>query len=160
MSRLDLVRYEVGIAKAHYDIRRNIDDPIKLLEGLEGTWYAHSVHTLNKSCIELIGTPDYDEKLELAKHHHNFNEVFFSPNGGFTFALADINDPNEIRTYTLEKGSRLYLPIYTAHLALGLENSVLLGFGDVPFDPKKLIPSDPKLIEKLREELFKKLRKG
>lgn len=142
MSRLEQVRYEEDIAKEHYDARRNIDNPDMVLSRLDGSWHPHSILTINQS------------GLELAKHFHDYNEVFFSPNGGIKFALADIVDnPNKIVVYELERGSRLYIPRYVGHLAVGKEGSVLLGFGDTKFDPKRLIPCESGLVERMREAL-------
>ena len=46
-ERLEGVRYETEVAKGNYDKRRNIDDPLRIFEGLEDgvKWHSHGIIT-------------------------------------------------------------------------------------------------------------------
>lgn len=98
------------------------------------------------------------ESLSLGNHYHNYNELFFTPTGGFKFALSDLDDPDkQVSVYELNRGSRILIPEYVAHRVIGKENAVLQGFGSVEFDPKGLIPCESNLVEILKRELEKYL---
>lgn len=135
MSLDDLKAENVGAA--HVDERRRIYDPSKLLEGLEGPiWFPHNLIVLNK------------EGLELGNHYHDYQEVYFTPTGGLTFRLCDIGTKESAR-YELNPGDRLFIPSETAHAVIGRKDAILLGFGNVEFDPKRLIAYNDEIREVL-----------
>ena len=145
MSKV-LHSYYIGVV--HRDERRMIFDPSLILNDLKSEWpdhrwHAHSIITINQP------------NLELGKHHHDYWEVFFTPTGGFKFSLADSEDVGNPRSYNLEVGDRLVIPAYIDHIVRGEKNSVLLSYGNVPFDPKRLIPSEANVLEAILAELNK-----
>ena len=121
----------------HTDNRRVIYDPESITKDLSGEeWYHHNVLTILQG------------GLELGNHHHDFREVYFTPTGGFDVRLVDI-ETLESRKYTLKSGSRLLIPEHISHLVTASSGSVLLVYGDVPFDPKRLIQSPDNVLEVL-----------
>ena len=108
------------------------------MEGLEGKWYAHNIIVLSQE----------GEELELGNHYHNYEEVFFTPTGGFDFGFVDQEDL-ETRTYHLESGSRIFIPRDVGHVVTGKPENILMGYGNVPFDPKRLIQCSEKALEAL-----------
>ncbi|MFH1325202.1 MAG: hypothetical protein ABIH49_00330 [archaeon] len=137
MNRLSEVRYEEGIAAGHYDHRRNIDDPLKLFDGLEGTWHPHGIITLKQ------------EGLDLGNHHHDYDELYFSPTGGFNVWLVDEREPKDMLHFRMTPGSRLLLPEYVAHRVVGEIGSVLLTYGNVPFNSNRILKSSTESLELL-----------
>ena len=139
MSQLEQVRFDEG-ALAHADARRNIYDP---LQGIQGNWHVHNVIAINQA------------GLELGKHSHDYQELFFTPTGGFYFALADI-DEKKPQVYQLDKGKRILIPPNVGHIVVGDAGAILNGFGDVPFDPKRMYACDSELVGILHNALFVK----
>ena len=135
---LDEIRHDENVALANSDPRRVIYDPEQILDGLEGKWYAHNIITLSSE----------GEGLELGKHYHNYEEVFFTPTGEFNFRFVDQGDL-ETREYTLGPGSRIFIPRDVGHIVTGRPGNVLMGYGNVPFDSDRLIACPEKALEAL-----------
>ncbi|GEM_PF-5509567 len=140
MSSLDQVQYDRDFAITHGDQRRIIYEPADFLKGLKGQWYDHNMMVIKQ------------ENLALANHFHDYTEVFFVPNDSFLFAMADNNECVP-RVYEAKAGTRLVIPPYVSHRVIGRSNGVLRAWGNVPFDPKRLIPSEKDLIGILAKEL-------
>ena len=140
-ERLERVRYETEVAKGNYDKRRNIDDPLRIFEGLEDgvKWHRHGIITIK------------DSNLFLGNHHHDFNEVYFAPNGGFDVWLTDAINPVEGVYHHMVPGSRLLIPMYVDHRVRGDKRSVLDTYGSVPYDIGGTIDSDEKALRILDE---------
>jgi hypothetical protein len=100
-----------------------------------------------------------DPRVPLGNHHHPYREAFVCPQGVFDFVLTDPREPENPRGYQIYTGKRLLIPSGIDHVVQGREGSVLMGFGSVPFDPKKLIGSRPEALEVLTDEL-RKIREG
>ena len=125
-SKLDMVKYDENIALVHSDLRRKIYDPEQILSGLDGRWYIHNIITISQ------------DGLELGRHFHDYDEVFFTPTGIFDFKLIDI-DNLVTRRYSLAPGSRILIPEKVGHIATGHKGNVLLGYGNAPFSPERII---------------------
>ena len=140
MSNLERVRYEPEMSGGHSDERRDIYDPLRLFEGFEnGEWHRHGVIKIK------------NPGLYLGDHHHDFDELFFAPNGGFKVWLIDAQDPREVMSFRMASGSRLFIPEYVDHRVKGDERSVLDIYGSVPYDIGGTIDSDEKALRVLDE---------
>jgi oxalate decarboxylase/phosphoglucose isomerase-like protein (cupin superfamily) len=136
MSKLDLVKYDVDFVKVNSDGRRIIYDPARITWGFEGQWHSHSIIT------------PIHERAELGNHFHDYDEVFFTPNGCFDFKLVDI-ESFETRKYILNKGNRILIPQKVGHVAIGTGNGVLMGYGNAPYDSKRIFPLSTMALEAL-----------
>ena len=134
--QLEQVRYDENPALGHTDPRRTIYNPEKILNGLNGDFYSHNIIFISQ------------DGLELGKHFHDYLEVFFTPTGEFDFRLVDLDDL-ETRKYSLNAGGRILIPEGVGHIVTGNKNNVLMGYGSIPFDPKRLIPCSKEALEKL-----------
>ena len=131
-------------AVAHADSRRMIYDPEKFTENFlnpnYGRFYWHNVIVINNS----------DEpNSKLGGHHHDYIEMFVVPVGEFKFVLLDPEDSKNPQVYNLYTGNRIVIPEGIDHVIKGDKNSVLMAFGNVEFDPKRLIPSEKTVLETL-----------
>ena len=134
MGILSNVKYNKNISLVHFDERREIYDPSKILNGLVGRWYPHNIIAILK------------DNTILGDHYHDFNEVFFTPTGGFYFILVDINNLKKCKCYKLEKGCRILIPAYTAHRVICKKDSILIGFGSAKFNRKRLFSCNKEII--------------
>ena len=137
MSGIENIRFDESIALVNSDERRDIYDPERILNGIERRWYHHSVIVINQ------------QNLKLGNHFHDYQEVFFTPTGGFYFTFVDRDNVKNSATFELIRGSRILIPENMPHVVVGKENSVLLGYGNVQFDPKRLIIPDESVLEAL-----------
>ncbi len=140
MGNLDNLKMDMVVAVVHSDQRRIIYNPEKILRGLEvfaEQWYPHNIITLTQG------------GLELGKHHHDYSEVFFTPTGGFDFYVADSEDFQQAYRFVLNSGSRVLLPENVDHVVIGSSGAVLMGYGNIEFDPKRLFPSSKEVLESL-----------
>lgn len=138
MARLDDIEYLKRAALVHSDERRrDIYDPEKILEGLDnyGSWFAHNIITITKT------------GAHLGNHHHDYLEVFFTPTGSLEFLFATEDNPEDIRNFVMEAGSRLFIPEGVDHRVIGHEGNVLMGYGNARFDRKRLIKSSKEVLE-------------
>ena len=135
-ERLRQVRYDENVAVAHQDERRIIYDPDKIFDNLDGLFCQHNVIAISQN------------GLELGNHYHDYKELFFTPTGEFDFRLVDIDDL-ATRKYTLKAGDRLLIPEGIGHVATGKIGNVLIGYGNVRFNPKRLIPCSKEALETL-----------
>ena len=134
------VIYDKKIALVHYDDRREIYDPLTILDGLTGDWYQHNIITiLENNCI-------------LGDHYHDYNEVFFTPTGGFYFILVDIDYPNKAKCFVLKKGSRILIPAYVAHRVICKKGSILIGFGSKKFDAKHIFKCNNEILSTFKRK--------
>jgi mannose-6-phosphate isomerase-like protein (cupin superfamily) len=131
----------------HSDNRRAIYDPQKITNDLEGDWYAHNL-------MEIYGQNIFNADCLLGKHHHDYEEVFFIPSGILDFLLIDPENPKQISKIKLDSGKRLFIPKGVDHLTFNKGNNpaILMGYGNVPFDPKRLIPSNGEVLKILLSE--------
>jgi len=132
-SKLDMVRYDENIALVHSDLRRRIYDPEEILSGLDGKWYIHNIIVVSQ------------DGLELGRHFHDYDEVFFTPTGIFDFKLLDI-DNLETRKYSLPPGSRIFIPEKVGHIATGHKGNVLLSYGNALFNPERTTPCSEQFL--------------
>jgi len=128
MSLLHHVSLERRYAIAHADKRRVVYDPEIISINPTGVWIPHNVIVME------------DGTLELGKHFHPYREMFFTPTGGFDFRLVDVDAPENKRSIQLDAGSRIVIPPRIAHKWVAKKGSVIIGFGDVPFDPSLMMP--------------------
>jgi len=143
-SKLGQIRYDENVAVSHSDARRTIYDPEKILEGIGGIWHRHNIIALKQG------------GLELGNHYHDYEEIFFTPTGEFSFGLVDLDD-FETREYSLKAGNRILIPEGIGHIVIGKSaENVLMGYGSVPFDPKRLIRCEGRALETLAS-LYKKV---
>ena len=95
------------------------------------------------------------ERAVLGNHYHNYDEVFFTPTGGFALTLADIDadidDTERVQKFTLIEGSRIFIPSYVAHRVVAEKGSVLIGFGSMEFSPKRFFQCSETLAKRLEE---------
>ena len=133
-NKLEEIRYEENRAIAHDDERRTIYEPEKILDRLEGTWHEHNI-------IAIKGGG-----FELGNHYHDYQEVFFTPTGIFDFRFVDLEDL-ETRKFTLNAGSRILIPERIGYVITGNKGSILIGYGNVPFNLKRLISCPQEAIE-------------
>jgi len=135
----DLFSLEDDIALAHRDERRTIYEPERILRGLEdlGPWYAHNIIKIDTS------------GLKLGKHFHDYHEVFFTPTGGFFYSLVDMEDLDRTGRVELAPGQRLVIPPNVGHVVTAEEGSVIMGYGNAEFNPKKLIPCTEEALKVL-----------
>ena len=105
-SRLNQVRYDENVALAHTDARRIIYEPEKILEGIGGIWHPHNVMVLKQGC------------LEMGNHYRDYEELFFTPTGEFSFGLVDLED-FETKKYVLKAGDRILIPQIVGHIVIG-----------------------------------------
>ncbi len=132
------VRYDVTIKGGHSDHRRTIYDAEKITGDLDGEWFPHGIMSINFG-------------LELGKHFHDYDEMFFTPNGTFTFKLVNI-DNLETRKYLLHPGSRLLIPKEIGHISVcDVPQGVLMGYGNVPYDSKRTFPCSERALEALAQ---------
>jgi hypothetical protein len=135
-ERLNEVKYTKNVGLAHEDTRRALYDPERLSEGLSYSFVPNNIIAISQ------------DGLELGKHFHDYHEFFFTPTGEFDMRLVDMTDLQTAR-YTLKKGDRLFIPQGIGHIVTGRRGDVLMCFGTVPFDPKRLIPCSKEALEKL-----------
>jgi len=141
-TRLEEVRFDEDLRLTypllgHTDRRRVIYDPEAILKDLPGNWIHHNVLLIS------------EDNLQLGLHYHDYNELYFTPTGGFDVRFVD-NEDLATRRYNLHPGSRLLIPQEVSHMVTADKGSVLLVYGTVPFDPKRLItPKDNKVLEAL-----------
>ena len=138
-TRLGMVRREEVDAE-HADIRRFIYDPEKILAGLKGTWFPHSILTVMQSNSLLGG------------HQHNYDEAFFVPSGQFRFSLVDPREPNNPRNYGIFTGNRIFIPAYIDHVVIGNKGSVLMGYGTVKYNPNRTTVTEREVLKILQGE--------
>lgn len=138
-QRLEEVRFDEDLRSTypllgHTDRRRVIYDPEAILKDLSGNWIHHNVLSIS------------EENLELGLHFHDYNELYFTPTGGFDVRFVD-NEDLATQRYTLRPGSRLLIPQEVTHMVTARKGSILLVYGTVPFDPKRLIrPEDNRIL--------------
>ncbi len=137
ISRLDQIVYVEGVGLAHEDERRAIYNPEKLLEGLDkyGPWFNHNIIRIKQT------------GLQLGNHHHDYSEVFFTPTGDLEFLFTDKNFPKDVREFSMNQGSRLFIPEDIDHRVIGSKGAILMGYGNVQFDPKRLISSSSEVLK-------------
>lgn len=137
MTSIENIRFDESIALVQADERRIIYDPEKILEGISGRWYSHSIIVINRP------------NLKLGNHFHDYQEVFFTPTGDFYFTFVDKENLENSVTYELQRGQRILIPENVPHVVVGKKDSVLLGYGNVQFDPKRLITPTESVLEAL-----------
>ncbi|MBI3623520.1 hypothetical protein HY212_05585 [Candidatus Pacearchaeota archaeon] len=141
-KRLEEVRFDENLRLTypelgHTDRRRVIYDPEAILRDLPGNWIQHNF---------LMITQD---SLELGLHYHDYNELYFTPTGGFDVRFVD-NEDLAAKRYQLGPGARLLIPREISHMVTAHKGDVLAVYGTVPFDPKRLIiPKDNRILEAL-----------
>ena len=133
--------FEEPLALVHIDKRRTIYDPSKILDGLRGKWYPHNLISIN------------DSSSILGNHHHDYKEAFFVPGGNIEFVLVDPEEPRNPQTCQVSYGGRLLIPPYIDHTIKGKKGSILLGYGSVPYDPKRSFSSEKKVLDTLLSQL-------
>ncbi|MBI2042802.1 hypothetical protein HYT25_00235 [Candidatus Pacearchaeota archaeon] len=135
-ERLRQVRYDENVAVVHQDGRRTIYDPDKIFDNLDGLFCQHNVIVLSQ------------DGLELGNHYHDYKELFFTPTGEFDFKLIDIDD-FAMKRFLLKRGDRLLIPEGIGHVVTGKSGNVLMGYGNVRFNPKRLIPCSRETLQSL-----------
>lgn len=134
-KRLKQIKYDQEGALVHSDQRRSIYDPKKILEGI-GKWYPHSIIRIEQ------------DNLILGNHYHDYKELFFTPTGNFHFRFVDLDDL-ETKDYDLKAGERIIIPEGIGHAVAGNKGNILLGYGNVLFNPKGIIPCPENALEAL-----------
>lgn len=135
------VKFDINVALVHEDERRAIYEPERVLEGLEGKWYAHNFIIIK------------DQNSSIENHYHDYTEVFFGLSGRFKFVLTNSKGTEKPVIYTLKPGSRLCLPEGIVHRITGLVGSTYAAYGNVKFDPRRFLQVDKNVILKLEEAL-------
>lgn len=143
MNNLSKIIYNEKAGLAHSDVRRSIYDPSNLFEGLENySWIPHNIIKINEA------------GLQLGNHYHPYEELFFTPTGGFRFLLAE-EDNNIIKDYQLGEGARIYIPKNVVHRVTGEKGAIIMGWGTEEFNPKKMISGSQEVLKKFDKYILK-----